>query len=98
MNHTYKYQSKNQPNRFWFTPDQVARCCLEFGRAKDSDRAVSPIGDELVVSLRLTKMLIEQSCRSDVGSFHGSCGDGSTEKYVHGKDGSLTIEIHEPPS
>jgi len=96
LNHTYQYQSATAPNLFWFTPDQIVRCCLEHGRAKDSDRTASFSEEGLTVTLTLTKALIEKSCRTDVGSFHGGCKRGSLETYEHGDDGSLIIKIQEP--
>jgi hypothetical protein len=66
MNHTYQYQTSSSPNRFWFTPDQIARCCLEYGRAKDSVRAVvRAVDGSLVVTLKLTKALIEGRMADD---------------------------------
>ena len=96
LNHTYQYGVKGEPHRFWFTPDQVARCCLEHGRAKDAPRVVQSTSEGVVVTIKLPEPLIERSCRKDIGRFHGGCREGSTEKYIHGTDGSLTIEIFEP--
>lgn len=102
MNHTYEYQIPGEtavsPNRFWFTPDQVAQCCFEHGRCSVGFCRITPDNHGgLVVTVRLTKALIESSCRADIGFFHGNAADESKDKYVHSDDGSLMIEIYEPP-
>lgn len=96
--HSFEYQTDTEPNRFLFTPRQIARACLQHGRAKDAERTVRKAADgSLRVSLTLTRSLIQHSCRTVVDCVHGGCSGSYKDRYTHKDDGSLLIEIWEAP-
>lgn len=95
-NHSYLYQTREHPNQFRFTPEQVARVCLEHGRAKKSPYTVAVKDGKLVVTLSLDRKLIERACLADVIGFHGNASSDNPQiTYHHQDDGGLLIEIQE---